>query len=447
MEKHNVVIIGGGPAGIQTAISAKHSYPDKSITLIRKEKKAMIPCGIPYILHTLNSVDDDILPDTLLEKNKIKIICDEVQGCDANGIILSDLRCIGYEKLVLCTGSFPVLPKIPGIEKKGIFTVHKDYDRLRALKSVATDAKKVLIVGGGYIGIELADEFLNLDKQITLVELKEHLLPASMDPEFSEAIQNNLKHRGCEVITGISVDEFTGDGAVSGVCLENGQQLEADLVIVSVGYRPNTALAEMTGVEINPRYGVMVDEYMRTTDCNIFAAGDCAVTRNCYTGEFTNVMLASAAMVQGRLAGSNLYAIKMVKSFPGTLGTFATCVGGVAVGVTGLTEQQAKDMGVEYVVGLTETVDRHPGILPDSSKITLKLIYAKHCHTLLGAQIIGGTSIGELINMLSVMIQKKMTDMEIDGLQIGTHPLLTASPLGYPVINATVDAIMKWYPN
>jgi len=150
-------------------------------------------------------------------------------------------------------------------------------------------------------------------------------------------------------------------------------------------------------------------------------------------------------MSQGRLAGSNLFSINIMKTFSGTLGSFATKVGHLALGVTGLTETQAKSMGVEYVVGWADSVDRHPGKLPGSSKMSLKLIYAKYSHILLGAQMLGGDSVGETINMLSVMIQKKMTDMEIDTLQIGTHPLLTPSPLGYATIGATVDAIMKWY--
>jgi pyruvate/2-oxoglutarate dehydrogenase complex dihydrolipoamide dehydrogenase (E3) component len=155
-------------------------------------------------------------------------------------------------------------------------------------------------------------------------------------------------------------------------------------------------------------------------------------------------MLASTAMSQGRLAGSNLFSINIVKSFPGTLGAFATKVGGTALGAVGLTEAQAGQMRLEYVVGRSETMDHHPARLPGSSRVVMKLLFARYSHVLLGAQVIGGDSVGEVINMLSVMIQKKMTDMEIDTLQIGTHPLLTPSPLAYAVITATVDAILKW---
>jgi len=303
----------------------------------------------------------------------------------------------------------------------------------------------VLVVGGGYIGVELADEFLNAGKHVTLVEMLPTLLGTSTDPEFSRIIHEELEKRGCRILTEARVREFTGDRTVSAAEISGGQRIDADFVVISVGYRPNLALAESFGIEVDPKYGIMVDEYMRTSAKGIFAAGDCAAARNCFTGELSNVKLASAAMAQGRLAGSNLFQIKLVRNFPGTLGTFATKIGNVALGVTGLTEQQAKAMGVDYLVGTTETVDRHPGTLPDKSKIRLKLIFAHQCHVLLGAQIVGGDSVGELTNMLSVMIQNKMTDMEIDNLQIGTHPLLTASPLAYPVLGASVDAILQWY--
>ncbi|RKZ23980.1 pyridine nucleotide-disulfide oxidoreductase, partial [bacterium] len=185
--------------------------------------------------------------------------------------------------------------------------------------------------------------------------------------------------------------------------------------------------------------------YMRTSMKDVFAVGDCTAKRHFLTGEYTKLMLASTAMAQGRLAGSNLFEIKVIKEFPGALGTFSTRICDVAFASVGLTESDAKRAGIDYVVGTNEAVDRHPGKLPDASRIYIKLIFARYSHQLLGAQIKGGVSAGEMINMLSVMIQNRMTDMEIDTLQIGTHPLLTSSPIAYPVINATVSAIMKWY--
>jgi len=186
---------------------------------------------------------------------------------------------------------------------------------------------------------------------------------------------------------------------------------------------------------------------MRTSDSDIFAVGDCVCKRSCYTNQYRQIMLASTAMSQGRLAGSNLFSINVMKSFPGTLGSFATHIGNISLGVTGLTETKAKEMGIEYVVGRSETVNRHPAKLPGASKVITKLLFARYSQVLIGAQMIGGESVGECINMLSVMIQKRMTDMEIDTLQIGSHPLLTPSPIANNVITATVDAILQCCPN
>ncbi|MDP8240334.1 MAG: FAD-dependent oxidoreductase [Candidatus Hatepunaea meridiana] len=445
MKSFDVVIIGGGPAGIQAALSARHAYPDKSIVVIRKEIVSLIPCGIPYTIGTLESVKADIMPDTPLINSNIEIIIGEVQKRENKKLILNTGEKIGFDKLVLATGSTPALPGIIGIDKDGIYTVKKDYDYLEQMREAARGANRVLIVGGGYIGVELADELLKLGKSVTLVELLSHLLATSLDCEFNEAVEEELTRRGCQVLTGSRVESFAGNRKVTGAYLSDDRFIEADFVIVSVGYKPNSSIAEMFGLKVDKQYGIVVDEYMQTSDKDIFAAGDCAITKNCFTGKNTAIMLASAAMAQGRLAGANLFEIKLVKSFPGTLGTFSTKIGDLAIGASGLTEQQAKAMGVDYVIGTTEAPDRHPGKLPGASKIRMKLVFARHCHILLGAQLTGGDSVGELTNMLSVMIQKKMTDMEIDTIQIGTHPLLTSSPIAYPVIGAAVNSILKWY--
>ncbi len=444
-KKYHVVIIGGGPGGVATALSARNTYPEKEILLIRKEKTALIPCGIPYTLHTLEKVEDDILPDASLEKNKIEVKIDEVIGANGRRLSLKSGEEVEWNKLVLAIGAKPFVPPIPGINENGVYFVKKDINYLKELKERVEKSQRVLIVGGGFIGVEMADELLKKGKEVVIVEILPSLLPLSMDPEFGKMVAEELRERGAEVHIGVSVKKIGKGPSVKEVELENGRTIPTDLVIVATGYRPNLGLAEELGLEINERYGIIVDEYMRTSKKDIFAVGDCVAKRHFLTGKYSKLMLASSAMAQGRLAGSNLSELKVVKGFLGTLGTFSTKIGKSAFASVGLTEREAKSSGIDYVVGTYGTVDRHPGKLPGVSRVFVKLIFARYCHFLLGAQVKGGDSVGELINMFAVMIQRKMTDMEIDTLQIGTHPLLTSSPIVYPVINATVNAIIKWY--
>ena len=445
MKNYDIVIIGGGPAGVQAAVSARNSNRGKKIALVRKEKVALVPCGIPYTLHSLNSVDENIMPDTLLEKNEIDIIIGEVEDKKDKTLILKGGSELGYDKLVLASGSKPIKPPIPGIDNDKIYVVSKDYDYLKKLRSDIDTAKSVVIVGGGYVGIELADELANRGLDVTLVEKMPDLLPASVDPEFGSAVQAELERQGVNVITGIGVNAFSPSGGNIKVELDTGDFHEAEYVIVSIGFKPDISLARKFGLETDEKFGILADEFMRTSDDDIFAAGDCVAKRSHLVGDYRRIMLASTAMSQGRLAGSNLYSVRVLKVFSGTMGSFATKIGNVAVGATGLTETRAKAMKLEYDVGVAESVDHHPAKLRNASKMNIKLLFSKNSHVLLGAQLTGGDSVGECVNMLAVMIHNNMTAMEIDTLQIGTHPLLTPSPLGYGVITATVDAILKWY--
>ncbi len=445
MKSFDIVIIGGGPAGFTAAISANNTYPEKSIALIRREKTPMIPCGIPYIIHSLKSIDENILPDAPLKKRGVEIIVDEVVDKKDKTLLLAEGEEIQFQKLVLATGSVPFVPPIKGIDKKGVFFVKKNKEYLEKLKEATDRASRIVIIGGGFIGLEVADELLKKGKKTIIVEKFQHLLPLAMDSEFGKMVEDVLKENGAEIYTDNAVEEIYGNDKAEGVVLRDGKKIEANMIIVSAGYRPNIELARKFNIEYNERYGILVDEYLRTSDPDIFAVGDCAAKRNCFTGEFSKIMLASTAMAEGRLTGSNLFGIKAIRKFMGVLGSFSTKICGVAFGVSGLTEKDARALGVDYVVGTAETVDRHPGKLPGASKVYIKLIFSRYSHILLGGEVRGGDSVGEIVNLLASMIQNKMTDMEIDTLQIGTHPLLTPSPIAYPIINATASAIVKWY--
>jgi len=444
MKKYDIIIIGGGPAGLTCALSAKNTYPEKQIVLIRKEMKPMIPCGIPYVFHTLIEVSDNILPDAPLNANKIDIINNEAIDRKDHTLILADNSEIEFEKLIIATGSKAVMPKIEGAEKENVFLVKKDKEYLKIMKARIQEANKIVILGGGYIGVEVADELIKEKKDVTVIEMMDSLVQ-SMDAEFGEKVKENLTNEGGKVITGKSVIKILGNGIVNGVELNDNTKIDCDLLIVSVGYKPNLDLAEKFGLNFEEGKGILVDSYLRTSVKDIFAIGDCAAKYDFFTGEFSNIMLASTAMAEGRLVGSNLYSIKVIRQYPGVLGSFSTKIGKTAFAVSGIIEKRAKERCLDYTVGIAKAVDRHPGKLPGASEVTVKLIFSTYSHTLMGAQISGGDSVGEMINIMSVMILNKMTDTDINNLQIGTHPLLTASPVVYPILNATTDAIKKWY--
>lgn len=443
MKKYDVVIIGGGPAGVTCALSAKNTYPNKEIALVRQESVPMIPCGIPYILHTLAKVEDNILPDTSLNSNNINVIQGEVIGADGKKIILANNEEVEFDRLVIATGSKAVLPNIEGISRKGIYLIKKESEYLRGLKVKVHNSTKIVILGGGYIGIEVADEITKSGKDLTIVEMADTLLP-SMDPEFGMIVKDKLSQQGAKVITGKSVEKVLGDVCVSGVELDDGSKIDCDLLIVSIGYKPNTSIAEKFGVRFEEGKGILVDDYLRTSEKDIFAIGDCAAKYDYFTGEFCNIMLASTAMAEGRMVGTNLFSIKIIRQYQGVLGTFSTKIGDTAFATTGINERRGTKRNLDYTIGIAKALDRHPGKLPGAKETYMKLLFSTYSHTLLGAQIYGGDSIGEMINILAVMILNKMTDIDIVSVQIGTHPLLTASPVVYPIISATADAIKKW---
>ncbi|MGD8307349.1 MAG: NAD(P)/FAD-dependent oxidoreductase, partial [Ignavibacteria bacterium] len=350
MEHYDVIIIGGGPAGVTCAISARNTYPNKKIVLIRKESKPMIPCGIPYTLNTLNSVDDNILPDTPLINATVGIIEEKVIDISRieKKLELKNGKLLSFEKLVFATGSKPVLPKIKGIEKEGIYLVKKDRDYLVELRKKSSQAENILIVGGGYIGVEIADELLKAGKKVTIVEKMDCLLPATMDEEFGMKAKEIIEELGGKVILKRGVGMFTGSKHIDGAILDDGEQVSTDIAIVSVGYLPNIKLAEKFGIDFDEKKGILVDDYLRTSFENVFAIGDCAAKSDFFTGSPSNVMLASTAMAEGRLVGSDLFSIKIIRKYQGVLGSFSTKIGNIAFGVSGINEKRAKEKGLDY---------------------------------------------------------------------------------------------------
>ncbi len=444
MEKRvDVLVIGGGPAGIISAITAHKYYPDKKIMLIKSMEKGCIPCGIPYMFASLNLPEENAVGEAALEKNDIDVIVDEATKIERKEktVRTKNGALYHYEKLVLAIGSKPISPPITGIDKGGVFLIHKDIEYLRDMIEKVKNAKNVLVLGGGFIGIEFADELSKIKGlNIYLVELLPDLLANSFDPEFSRLVENKLKSKGINILLNTKVLEFTGDEKVRKVGLSNGNTLDIDYVVLGIGTVPNTKLAQDAGLDLGRGRGIWTDEYMRTQDADIFAIGDCAGKRDFFTRKDVPVMLASTATAEARIAGANLYQLKVVRENKGTIAIFSTYVDGLVLGSAGLTERSAKKEGFEIIRGSVDGVDKHPSTMPGVSKLKVKLIFSKQSGIILGGQVAGGMSCGEMINIIGVAIQKRVSLTELETLQMATHPYLTSAPTMYPLVLAAQAA-------
>lgn len=445
MKKIDVLVIGGSAAGLVAAMTAKSNNPEKSVAVIRKEEKVMIPCGIPYIFGTVGTSDNNVLPDGGLIKLGVEIIVNEVKKIDteAKTCLLANKEEISYDKLIVGTGSLPVVPKwLKGTNLKNVFTIKKDKDYLDLVQKDLQEAKDIIVVGAGFIGVEVSDELNKLGKNVTLVEILPNVLGATFDDEFTTIAEKLLVARGINVKVNCGIEEILGSGKVSKVKLNSGEELKADAVILSLGYCPNTSLAKDAGIELNEFGFIKADQYRRTNKKDVFAAGDCSEKIDYATGKISKVMLASTACTEARIAGLNLYGLNSYCRFKGTIGIYSTCIGDTAFGVAGMIEKQAIAEGFNYVTGSFKGIDRHPGKIADAHEELVKLIVSKETNVILGGEVMGGKSAGQVVNVLGAIIQGNMTIHDLLTMQIGTQPLLTASPAGFPIVKAA-EAVLK----
>ncbi|MBT8368508.1 MAG: FAD-dependent oxidoreductase [Deltaproteobacteria bacterium] len=442
----NVIIIGGGPAGIITAQTAKIVYPEKSVCLIKDIGDGVIPCAIPYMMHTLKNPIQNAMGNMPLDQAGIDVIVGKVISFNpqAHSVSLESGQVVTYERLVLATGTEPVLPPIPGVEKEGVFTIRKSMSAMTVLRAKVHEAKRVAIIGGGFIGVEFADEISHGSKtDIHLIEVMPKILVGAFDDEFCDEVATVLGSKGIHIHCGNRVVSIDGNRQVESVTLDNGGKIQADMVLVSIGSKPASDLAQKAGLRIVENSSIWVDEYMRTDAEDVFAVGDCAVKRDFFTRKAAPVWLASTATAEARNAGTNIYGIRVLHQIQGTISAFSTKIGGVSYASAGMTCRTCQKEGFRYVMATAVAPDRHPGMLPGARELKVKLVFADRSGIILGGQLSGGPSVGELINMIALAIQKKVTVRELDMLQIATHPMLTSAPTVHPVINAAHQALAK----
>jgi len=448
MKKYDVIIIGGGPSGIITGVTGKKRNPGKSFLMINEEAKGLVPCGIPYIFHDLDDVSQNAMGskpfidaggDVITDK-VIKIEIENKQVTTVSG------NSYQYDKLVLATGSTPIIPNfIKGYDLEGVEYIKKSYDYIDNLKKKTDEAKNIVVIGGGFIGVEVAEQLAKFEnKTVTLVEMEKFCLYRAFSKNVAEETDKTIRNTNIKLYTNNNVTEIIGEnGKVRSVILSNGKEIIADVIIAAIGYKPNAELAEKTGLEINSNGAIRCDNYLRTSEDNIFAVGDCSQTIGFITGRTDCIMLASTATAEARILGYNLFAIKLLRNFVGTLSIFSTEIGGTVFASAGAIDQSAESANIEYVTGSFIDVDRHPGTIKDAKPLMVKLVVSPRTGTIIGGEMYGGKSVGELINVVGLAIQKEVTVYELISFQIGTHPLLTTAPTKYVLIKAAEMAAVQ----
>lgn len=296
MDKYQIVIAGNGEPALVCTLSARNTYTDKSIAVIKTDQKNKI------VEEILTSVTGSL-------KNMFNIFYDDIASREQNRVYLVSGRVIQFEKLVLACGSRAIEPPIEGIKKAGVMLINKDLDQFIKVKKEALHADNIVIYGGGYIGVELCDELLRAGKKVTIIEKSKRLMPSSFDAEISYKVKEVIENLGGRVILDSKIKQIIGLDAVTGIKLSYDEIIDCDFLMICCGSRPNVETAEKLGIIFDRDRGILIDEYFRTSDKNIYAVGDCAAKHDFFSSDLSNVLTYTSKMEEAKLLGSNLYSV------------------------------------------------------------------------------------------------------------------------------------------
>ena len=421
----NIVIIGAGASGL-TAASNIRKFDKKSQIIVFTTQKhvAYSPCAIPYVIGGRIESFDDIIMHKPAEymKNNIRVMTEteviEINN-DINELTYQDKQenkqNIKYDKLVIATGGKPLIPPIPGKDLEGVFKVRTVEDGEKIL-AYSQQAKNVILVGGGAIGLELGSELAHKGINVTIAEMMPQLFPRSFDQEMSDKFQEHLQEKNVEILTNSAVESINGETKVESVTI-NGVEKPADMVILSTGVRPQTDLAESIGCELG-QFAIKVNPHMETSVPNVYAAGDCVEVTNAITGEITLSPLGTTAVRQGIILAKNITGHEI--DFQPVLNSTVSQIGNMEMGAVGITEQEANKQGIDVVVSSIESLSR-ARYYPGSEPLFIKLI-AKTDGTIIGCQMFGQEAVSERVDTMTAIMSQKLTCDDVVSMEFSYAP-------------------------
>ena len=415
-----VIVVGCTHAGTAAIKNIKETYKDAEVTVYEKNDNiSFLSCGIA--LHVANVVKDErglfySSPEELAGLGVITKMQHEVTGINIEGksltvknILTGEVFDDSYDKLVLTPGSWPIVPRFTGLELENIL-LSKNYNHAKTIIEKAKTCKNVVVVGAGYIGVELAEAFEILGKNVTLVDAESRIMNKYLDKEFTDMAEEAFTEKGIKLATGELVESFEGENGKVARVKTNKCTYEADLVILCIGFRPNTDLVKGQ-LDMLPNGAIIIDEYMRTSHKDVLAAGDSCVVRYNPTKEERYIPLATNAVRMGTLVAKNLVEPKL--RYMGTQGTSGIKIYDYNIASTGLTETAAA-CTTNYNIGTATHIDNfRPEFMPTNEQAMIKLVFDKDTRRVLGGQIISKYDLTEMMNTLSVVIQNDMTVEEL----------------------------------
>ena len=405
-------------------------------------------CGLPYLIGGLVEAPDELIARTPEEHraNGIDVrIRHEVTAIDtkARTVTVRDLDAgeesvTHYDELVIATGASGITPPWPGIDAKGVLQLRTLDDAAQVEREIDAGAKRAVVVGAGYIGLEVAEGLLARGLSVTVIEKLDAPMGAVLDADMATAVADAMRSAGVDLRLGTSVTGFkVSDGRVTAVDTDSGP-VEADLVVIGLGVRANVELARDAGIGVGEAGGIVVDDHLRTDVPHVWAAGDCVESRHRITGRGVVMALGTHANKQGRVVGTNITGGDA--SFGGVLGTAITKFQQLEIGRTGLTEREAAKAGLDAFAVTTESSSR-AGYYPGAQSMHIKIVAERETGRLLGAQIVGGEDAGKRIDVLATALWNGMTVQEVGGMDLSYAPPF--SPVWDPVLLAAGKATSK----
>ncbi|MFI6980825.1 FAD-dependent oxidoreductase [Embleya sp. NPDC050154] len=445
-----LVVIGGDAAGMSAASQARRRRGEDDLEIVVVERgrfSSYSACGIPYLVSGEVDGPDALIARTPEEHRKRGI--DLRMGVEAEGLDLDrreiavrDLGSgraerIGFDQLVLATGAVPVRPPLPGIDAPGVYGVQTLEDARELIDWLAPEHRTAVVIGGGYIGIEMAEAMVHKGLSVTVVDRSAQPM-STLDPDMGALVHEAMEGLGIDVVTDTEAREIElVDGRASAVLTADGRY-PADIVVLGLGVRPATELAREAGLPLGASGGLRTDLRMRVTADGIWAGGDCVEVLNLVSGRRQHIALGTHANKHGRVIGTNIggdYA-----TFPGVVGTAVSKVCDLEIGRTGLREKDAERAGFEFVTATIESTGR-AGYYPGARSMKVKMIAERITGRLLGVQIVGRDGAAKRIDTAAVALTHRMTVEEMTSLDLGYAPPF--SPVWDPILVAARKAAQR----